>query len=71
MLVVDQGICNISITIPLIIIIIVVVVVVVVVVIVIIELTHSKTILENTIQIEPQTIALGFNSLSQYSRHSK
>ena len=67
MLVVDQGICNISITIPLIIIIIVVVVVV----IVIIELTHSKTILENTIQIEPQTIALGFNSLSQYSRHSK
>ena len=69
MLVVDQGICNISITIPLII--IVVVVVVVVVVIVIIELTHSKTILENTIQIEPQTIALGFNSLSQYSRHSK
>ena len=68
MLVVDQGICNISITIPLIIIIIIIVVVVV---IVIIELTHSKTILENTIQIEPQTIALGFNSLSQYSRHSK
>ena len=68
MLVVDQGICNISITIPLI---IIVVVVVVVVVIVIIELTHSKTILENTIQIEPQTVALGFNSLSQYSRHSK
>ena len=72
MLVVDQGICNISITIPLIIIIIIIiVVVVVVVVIVIIELTHSKTILENTIQIEPQTIALGFNSLSQYSSHSK
>ena len=56
MLVVDQGICNISITIPLIIIIIIVVVVVVVV-IVIIELTHSKTILENTIQIELQPVA--------------
>ena len=69
MLVVEQGICNISITIPLII--IIVIIVVVVVIIVIIELTHSKTILENTIQIEPQTIALGFNSLSQYSRHSK
>ena len=74
MLVVEQGICNISITIPLIIIIIIfiiIIIVLVVVIIVIIELTHSKTILENTIQIEPQTIALGFNSLSQYSRHSK
>ena len=70
MLVVDQGICNISITIPLIII-IVVVVVVVVVVIVIIELTHSKTILENTIQIEPQQVALDFKKLSPYSSRSK
>ena len=71
MLVVDQGICNISITIPLIIIIVVVVVVVVVVVIVIIELTHSKTILENTIQIEPQQVALDFKKLSPYSSRSK
>ena len=70
MLVVDQGICNISITIPLIIIIIIIVVVVVVV-IVIIELTHSKTILENTIQIEPQQVALDFKKLSPYSSRSK
>ena len=63
------------ITIIIIIIIIVVVVVVVVVgvvvVVVIIELTLSKTILENTVEIEPQPVALDFKNLSQYSSHSK
>ena len=37
----------------------------------IIELTHSKTILENTVEIEPQLVVLDFKSLSQYSSHSK
>ena len=36
-----------------------------------IELTHSKTILENTVEIEPQLVALDFKNLSQYSSHSK
>ena len=34
---------------------------------IIIELTHSKTILVNTIEIKPQPVALGFKNLSQYS----
>ena len=36
-----------------------------------IELTHSKTVLENTVEIEPQPVALDFNNLSQYSSSSK
>ena len=39
--------------------------------IIIIEPTHSKTILENTVEIEPQPGALDFKNLSQYSRCSK
>ena len=39
--------------------------------IVIAELTHSKTILEITIEIEPQPAALDFKKLSQYSSRSK
>ena len=39
--------------------------------IIIIMLTHSKTILENTVEIEPQPVDLGFKNLSQYSSHSK
>ena len=54
-----------------IIIIIVVVVVVVVIIVTIIELTHSKTILENTVKIEPQPVVLDFKNLSQYSGRSK
>ena len=38
---------------------------------IIIELTHSKTILENTVEIEPQPVALDFKNLSQYSSRSK
>ena len=37
----------------------------------IIELTHSKTILENTVQIQPQPVASDFKNLSQYSSRSK
>ena len=33
--------------------------------IIIIEPTHSKTILENTVEIEPQPVALDFKNLSQ------
>ena len=36
-----------------------------------IELTHSKTILEITVEIEPQPAALDFKNLSQYSSRSK
>ena len=36
-----------------------------------IELTHSKTILENTVKIEPEPLALDFKNLSQYSSCSK
>ena len=41
------------------------------IIIIIIELTHSKTILENTVEIEPQPVALDFKNLSQYSSRSK
>ena len=38
---------------------------------IVIELTHSKTILETTAEIEPQPAALDFKNLSQYSSRSK
>ena len=41
------------------------------IIIIIIELTHSKTILENPVEIEPQLVALDFKSLSQSSSRSK
>ena len=47
------------------------IVTVIVVIIIITELTHSKTILENTSEIEPQPVALDFKNLSQYSNRSK
>ena len=37
------------------------------IIIIIIELTHSKTILENTVEIKPQPAVLDFKNLSQYS----
>ena len=46
------------------IIIIIIVVVVVIIIVVIIELTYSKTILKNIVEIEPQPIALDFKNLS-------
>ena len=39
--------------------------------IIIIMLTHSNTILENTVEIEPQPVTLDFKNLSQYSSRSK
>ena len=53
------------------IIIIIVFIIIIIIIIIIIELTHSKTILENTIEIEPKSVALDFKNLSQYSSRSK
>ena len=47
------------------------IIIVIVVVIIIIELTHSKTILEITIEIQPQPAALDSKNFSQYSSRSK
>ena len=43
----------------------------IIIVIIIIELTHSKTILEVTVEIESQPAALDFKNLPQYSSRSK
>ena len=45
-------------------IIIIIIVVVVIIIVVIIELTYSKTILKNIVEIEPQPVALDFKNLS-------
>ena len=50
--------------------IIIIIIINVIIIITIIELTHSKTILENTAEIEPQPIVLDFKNLSQYSSRS-
>ena len=39
--------------------------------VIIIELAHNKTTLKNTVEIEPQHVALDFKNHSQYSSHSK
>ena len=44
---------------------------IIIIIIIIIELTHNQTILENTVEIKPQPIAIDFKNLCQYSRHSK
>ena len=54
-----------------IIIIFIIIIIIIIITIVTIELTHSKTILENTVEIEPQSVALDFKNLSQYSSRSK
>ena len=46
-------------------------IIIIIIIIIIIELTHSKTILENTVEIKPQPVALDFKNLSQYSSRSK
>ena len=53
------------------IIIIIMIIIVVVIIIIIIELTHSKTIQEITVEIELQPAALDFKNFSQYSSRSK
>ena len=35
------------------------------------RVTHSKTIRENTVEIEPQPVVLDFKNLCQYSSRSK
>ena len=52
-------------------IIIIIVIIIIIIIITVIELTHSTTILENTVEIEPQPAALDFKNLSQYSSCSK
>ena len=51
--------------------IIIIIIIIVIIIIIIIELTHSKCILENTVEIEPQPVALHYKKLSQYSSRSK
>ena len=41
------------------------------IIIIVIDLTYSKTILETTVEIEPQPAALDFKNFSQYSSRSK
>ena len=53
------------------IIIIIIIFITIIIIFIIIELTHSKTILENTAEIEPQPVSLDFNNLSQYFSRSQ
>ena len=55
---------------PFAIIFIIIIIIIINIITIIIELTHSKTMLENTVEIEPQPVALDFKNLSQYSGHS-
>ena len=50
--------------------IIIIMIIIIIIIIIIIELTHSKTILEITVEIEPQSAVLDFKNLSQYSSRS-
>ena len=59
------------ITIVVIIIITIIIIIIIIIVIIIIELTYTKTILENTVEMEPQPVALDFKNLCQYSSRSK
>ena len=52
-------------------IIIIIIIITIIIIIIIIDLTHSKTILENTVGIDPQSVALDFKNVSQYSSSSK
>ena len=49
----------------------IIVIIIIIIIIIVVELTHSKTILENTVEIEPQPVALDFKNFSQYSSCSK
>ena len=51
--------------------IIVIIIIIIIIIIMIIDLIHSKTILEITVEIEPQPPAPDFKNLSQYSGRSK
>ena len=49
----------------------IIIIIIIVIIIITIELTHSKTILEVNVEMEPQTVALDFKNLPQDSSHSK
>ena len=51
--------------------IIIIIIILIIIITFIIELTHSKTILQNTVEIEPEPVVLDFKNLSQYSSLSK
>ena len=53
------------------IIIIAIIIIIIIIIIITIELTHSKTIPEISVEIKPQSAALDFKNLSQYSSRSK
>ena len=53
------------------IIIIIIIIIIINIIIIVFELTDSNTILENTVEIEQQPVALDFKNLSQYSSLSK
>ena len=54
-----------------IIVVVIIIIIIIIISIIIIELTHSKTTLEITVEIEPQPAALHFKKVSQYSSCSK
>ena len=54
-----------------IIIIFIIIIITIIIITIIIELTHSKVILEITVEIKPQPAALDFKNLSQYSSRSR
>ena len=54
-----------------IILILLIIIIVIIIIIIINELTHIKNILEITVEIEPQPVALDFKNLSKYSSRSK
>ena len=49
----------------------IIIIIVIIIIIIIIELTHSKTILENIVESEPQPVAIDLKNFSQYSTRSK
>ena len=49
----------------------IIIIIITIIIIIIIELTRSKTILENTVEIKPQPVALDFKNLSQDCSRSK
>ena len=50
---------------------IIIIFIIIFIIIIIIELTQSKSIPENIVEIEPQPVAIDLKNLSQYSSSSK
>ena len=55
----------------LILILILIILIIIIIIIIIIALTHSNTILENTVEVALQPVALYLKNLSEYSSPSK